>query len=199
MKMLKLTGLRVMPVYASVYIGKRTQVRYFNIMHGSRDFSVWSCGMNKRLFNPDNYGRDVDKIELTDNNYTLVPVETAKNPNNTQFYAVYSDGVESHTTDIILFWEIPNKRYTEVTYSISGSCRELGSGVTGMTRDGIEYRSPAPVLEIYGDVTLSWSGKDMIGQSLSQTISYDYATASWKIPPMEVTENIKGGEDVEQS
>lgn len=196
MKMLKLTSLCVMPVFANIYIGKKNQVKYFNIMHGSRDFAVWSCGMNKRLFNPDHYP-DVTKLELSDNNYTLVPVETAKNPENKQFYAVYSDNVESHTSDIILFWEIPNKRYTDIEYSFTGSCRELGKGETGMSRDGIVYKSPAPVLEIYGDVTLTWTGKDMQGRSLSQTVTYEYATASWKIPPMDVADTNEGKTDAE--
>ncbi len=196
MKMLKLTGLGVSPVYATIYVGKRTQVRYFNIMHGSRDFKVWSCGMNKHLFNPDNYGHDITKLELSANNYTLRPIQTAKNPGETQFYAVYSDNVDSHTTDTVLFWEIPNKRYTNVNYTFEGSCREIGCGETGMVRDGTSYMSPAPVLEIYGDVTLEWTGIDMQGKNLSQTIHYEYATSTWKIPPIEINENKQGHDNV---
>lgn len=188
MRIMKLTGVTVKPATAGIYVSKKTQQKYFNIWHGARGMKTWCCGLNKRLFNPDDTKELT--LELVDNDYAIKQVDGLSNPNGRPFYSIYKDTVETHLNDILLLWEIPNKRYTEVTYSISGEAHVIGEGETGSNRDNISYISPAPVLEIYGSCTLVWAGKNTDNQSISQTITYDYATAQFNINPMELLKYI---------
>ena len=49
------------------------------------------------------------------------------------------------------------------------------------------YCSPAPVIEILGDVTLTWNGVhnlDGVVNRVSQTIAYDYTKNIWHVEPI---------------
>jgi hypothetical protein len=191
MRILKLTEFTIKPAIASVFISKKNQQKYFNLWHGSRGLKVWGCGMNKRTFNPTDFP-DKESIELKDNNYVITPIPGLTNPGGKPFYSIYTDNVESHTNDVLLLWEIPNKRYTNVTYVTSGDCHVVGSGETGSVRDDIEYISPAPVIEIFGSCVLAWKGYDINNNIISQEITFDYPNSQWNVPALTMTSSDKG-------
>ena len=88
---------------------------------------------------------------------------------------------------VLLLWEIPNKRYINVSFETDGDCHIVGSGETGSIRDGIEYISPAPVLEIFGSCTLKWWGYDKHSNLVKQEITFDYPNSQWNIKAVTIT------------
>lgn len=175
MRILTLTSEGIGNAVATIFKNKDTI--HFNIKHGSsgRDLHVWSCGMDKKYFNPAKHQSST--FELTDDNYVLLPVrkngEQLKDKNNNNIYSVSIDNVKNHKKDIILIWEIPNNKYTSVVFTINGDVSLLGEGVIGKTRNGVDYTSPAPVLEIFGVCKLTWSGIDEHNNTVGGVIEYD--------------------------
>lgn len=197
MKILKLTGTDIGPATAIVYKNKKTEVSYFNIKHGSNGENLWTYrfGLSKTYFSPES---EDEILALTEDNYVIKPIKKdkleLKDGKGNIKYAVTKDHMENHRKDVVLFWEIPNKNYTDVTYEISGKCIELGKGISGKERENISYISPAPVLEIIGDVVLVWRAVDAEDRKIEQTIKYTYNTGEWEIGviaysnPAQVTE-----------
>ena len=89
-----------------------------------------------------------------------------------------------NTSDI--FWAIDllgssNRLYTNVNYTLQGEVRLLAEASYGKERDGINYSSPIPVLEIFGDCELTWTGTDINNHQVGQVIKYNYALKQWDI------------------
>ena len=49
-------------------------------------------------------------------------------------------------------------------------------GTTGRNREGIIYKSPAPILEASGDFVIEWVGMNKDLELVGNTISYDSKT-----------------------
>lgn len=103
--------------------------------------------------------------------------------NNTR----YNLGIEKDTTTYdttLVIWEIPNFHYVDVEYKIvSGNVEVIGEGINGIDRGGIKYKSPAPILEIEGDVVIKWSGKDKKGDSVGEILTR--VNNIWTASPLE--------------
>lgn len=187
MRLQKLTSLKILPVVAQVHKNKTNNSLYYNIKHGTHGEGLWmySCGLYKPYFTPENEG---DKLEMKDDNYIIKPVKKdnviLRDKKKNVVYNITIDLSETHKKDIIVFWEIPNKNYLEVSFKVSGLATLLGEGISGKERGEVLYSSPAPVIEVLGDCELYWTGKDIENKNISQTIKYDYAKGEWDIQPI---------------
>lgn len=197
MRILKLTGVDIRPAVAMVYKNKVSNALYFNIQHGSfgKNFWIYTCGLNKIFFTPKD---EQDRITLSDDNYILKPIkrnkEKIKDGKENILYNISIDSMENHKKDCIIFWEVPNKNYTNVTYTISGNAAMIAEGITGKERNDTIYSSPAPIIEAYGNCKLEWSGLNNNGERVSQTINFDYVNDKFDIPPITTT-TIKGDDN----
>lgn len=184
MKIMKLTSMTIAAAVAVVHANKSKNRRYFNIRHGSsgKDLWVYVCGLDVNYFSPKNTS---DALTLDADNYILTPVIRRKEPvkdiKDNVIYNITIDNMIHHKKDYLVFWEIPNKNYTTVTYTINGKCSEIGKGITGKERNDKIYSSPAPVLEIYGSCSLYWEGIDEAGNKDFQTITYNYDENRWVV------------------
>lgn len=176
MKIIKLTASKISTVKGTVIVNKKNTSKYFNIRHGSASDGLhfYSIYMDSRYFKPvDNEAT----IDLPDDKYILKPVfkdkAHIKDSKGNYSYCLSIDDVEDHKKDFIVLWEIPNKFYKGVEYTIDGDVEKIGEGSSGRVRNGTVYSSPAPVLEVFGIATLTWSGtKTKDGIKYSQTITF---------------------------
>lgn len=193
----KLTAFITEPVVAKVYFHKKNSKQYYNVKHGSssknanNDSDLWSYsfGLAKNHFPVQD---DVPELLLEGDDYIITTVkvngESIKDKKGNVLYNISKDDNDVHKKDIILLWEIPNKNYIDVKYVAEGTCTILGEGISGKERGDVIYSSPAPVIEILGDVTLTWSGRYFDNNNgykkVSQVIKYNYANNSWDIKPI---------------
>lgn len=174
MRIIKLTGINSSPAIATVHRNHKSDNMYFNIKHGSQGENLWvySCELNKSHFAPSALA---DELKLDNDNYVIIPVKkngsVVKDKKDNTLYMITIDHNQNHKQDMLIFWEIPNVNYTEVTYKITGMANDIGHGWSGKERGEICFKSPAPVIEIYGNATLEWSGLDRDGNNIKQTIT----------------------------
>lgn len=195
MRILRLTGLKIEPMTASAYTkGKDNNIKYFNVKHGSSEpgFHVYSCGVDTELGIPSS---NADTYTFTGDTYTLRSYlkpdskKPLKDKIGNQYYLIATDTTESTKKDMIVFWEIPNKNFIKCEYSLDGMVTEIGKGYLGKRRLNIEFKVPAPVLEVIGSCTLKWEAVTMDNVKYSQVINYDEGTEKWDIGIMRV---VKG-------
>lgn len=202
MRLVRLELYGVVPVVATTFKNKHNNRLYYNVQHGIKDTThrvadskTWRYGCELRIndFLPEN---ESDTISLADNNYTFKPIrfngETVKDLKGNIVHIIGINNAATDRNDVIVFWEIPNKYYTDVKHTITGECSIIGLGINGKERDGKIYTSPAPVVEILGDCTLTWSGKTENNTLITQTIKYNHQNGSWDVPPTQ--ENPLEGE-----
>lgn len=191
MRILKLTDLKILPMEAYLYSRVKDGVtkKYYNIKHGSEEkgFKVYKCLLDKVYFNPELLNDN--PLILKDDNYCLKQF-ISKDKNNKQFVISVSN-VETYKRDILVFWEIPNFNFTDVEYTLTGNVSEVDHGIIGKYRPNAIYKSPAPVLEIYGSCKLSWKAISDTNIEYSQTIEYDITKDSWVINSIQ-TKDLKG-------
>lgn len=122
---------------------------------------------------------NLSEITLTGNNYNIKPIKdkegnTIKDKKGNIRYRIEEDNGDSFKNDMILFIELPNKNYTDVTYSIDGSASIIAEAYVGKEREEVVYKSPALVLEITGDFILSYQGIDQHGRPVNGKFDYNY-------------------------
>lgn len=181
MKIGLLTGSGLLKnVTAFKFKGKKKE--YYNIQHGSSDYGQHNYLINLEAKDFDANGSDKkDQAVLTGELYTLKPIyinnELAKDRIGNTRYCLAMDHNHSHSNDLILLWEIPNFSYTDVKFRVvKGVCNCLAMGTTGRNREGIIYKSPAPILEASGDFVIEWVGLNKDLELVGNTISYDSKT-----------------------
>jgi len=192
MKIKKLTTSVLLPVTADVIANKNKEdtALFYNVKHGSRGEGLftYTIGVDKRLFKPTNSN---DKLSFDDNNYILLPIydkkQHKKDSKNNYLYFISTDRMEEHKNDYIVLWEIPNRFYTDVSYDISGDVKLIGEGSLGRSRGSNIFTSPAPVLEVYGNCKLEWSGHDSKSTVYSQVITFK--DGLWNIGKLIAEEN----------
>jgi len=196
MKIVRLTATGVEPVKAQAYYNNKKDTLYFNIKHGSvgENFGYWLGRISPKIKQPD----DISDILVLDmNNYVFVPKRTEtgvlKDKLGNTVYSIGIDFSSLHQRDIVIFWEIPNRNYSNVKFKTSGECEVIGTGYNGKDRGDIVYKSPAPIIEVVGNCELSWSGVDSDGNSIEQNILYDYTNGKWDIKPLQIIKPDKKG------
>lgn len=193
MKIVKLTTAEVKSAICQTYSKKKENgkvYRTYSIKHGTSgtDFGYWLLPVTSSIDIPTSDG---DSKELNDNKYILVK---RKQDNKSvdrlgnNLYMLAMDYNTLHQKDLIVLWEIPNKNYTSVIYTINGDVEYLGKGYNGKVRGSIIYKSPAPVLEVFGDCTIGWEAVNKEGHTCTQQIAYDYARGQWDIQPIVTSE-----------
>lgn len=187
MRILRLANFKIQPAVASLHKNKNKY--YFNLRHGTKGthFWRWSMGLDYRHFKP--VKSDTEYV-LDNDNYIIEPIKRNGNiledKAGNVMYNISVDTMSTHKKDILLLWDIPNKNFINVTYSIKGMCSVIGEGSVGRVRSEQAYKSPSPVIEILGDSILYWSGVGADGKKYSQTIKYDYAEKNWDVSPINI-------------
>jgi hypothetical protein len=190
MKIKKLDILGISTAEAKVYKSIDNKL-YFNIKHGNLGKDTWcySLSFNRKLFIPKD---EKDVIKLNNNNYDLKVIldknkNIKKDKKNNILYSITVNDIKDHIRDIILLWEIPNKEYINVEYEIKGNGKTLIEASRGKERPNGTYITPAPVIEITGDVELYWSGYDKNDNKISQSVYYNFTKDHWKIDDIKTT------------
>ena len=198
----KLTVSVLKPVTAIVVKNKnknKNNELYFNIKHGGRgeNLFTYTIGLDKHMFKPN---ATEDTLVMEDKDYILLPIYKNGMPmrdsRNNYMYYISKDQVDDHTTDYILLWEIPNKFYTDVTYTLKGNVKEIGIGINGRSRTNEIFKSPAPILEIFGNCELNWTAIDSTKRYAQKITLEDNA---WNIGKLEVTDHTYGDNTEEQT
>jgi len=180
MRILRLDNSVISPAVAVKYTNPKTKAEYYNIVHGGmgRDTWKWICGLDSRIFTPTS-----DTLELTQTDFNLKFVykgnKQLKDFKDNPVYNIIRDNDPTHCSDIMLLWTIVAKGCKDITYAVDGEAIEIGKGSYGKRRGNNVYIYPAPVLEIYGDCVLTWSGTDARGMKLKQVIEYEQARDKW--------------------
>jgi len=182
MKILRLVNSIITTATANKYIDPKSGKQYFNLTHGVKGPATWKwyAGVSPKYF-----PEEVDSIIFDNDNYGLIPVyrnnKLLADTKGNLCYNIITDNDPSNESDILLLWTIPTRTYKDIKYNISGSVDLLGEGSHGRSRGPNSVSTPAPVLEIYGDCQLRWSGLSSEDGEIEQIISYDYASSKWAI------------------
>jgi len=189
MRILKLTGNIISPAIAAATKFKNSDKMYYTLHIGSigKDLWCYKIGLDFRHFKPKD---STDILTLSGSNHFIKPIfknnEIIKDAMGNDMYVITIDHMDNHKNDILLLWEIPNKyNYTNIQYKLEGFVSELAIGYTGKVRSSLISKTPAPVLEITGDCSFSWSAEDD-KSTYEQHIKYSYAEKEWEINPIEI-------------
>jgi len=188
MKIIKLTYKETLPVTTTII--KNRDNKYHNLKHGTRGLGLWEWSASMNVVN---YPVIEDKTILLDkDNYTIVPVTKDKkiitDSLHNVLYSITTDDITSHRKDILLLWELPIKNFKTISYTLSGDVLELGNGYIGKVRGTRRQKIAAPVLEITGDSTLTWTGVTFDNKHYKQTVNFTYSDSSWDINPPKLIE-----------
>lgn len=174
-------------VSATIYSDTRNNKKYYNLLHGgirnNGKTYPWKCGVDAKLFPVTD--TSPESLLLDNDNYTLIPAIKNKKQimdiNNNYVYMLSQDNNATHQHDILVLWEIMNNYYTDISYTIDGSCDIIGNAVIGRFKgysggtgrsSAKLYMATAPVLLVYGDCTLKWVGVNEDGSSHQQEFIY---------------------------
>jgi len=190
MEIKKLTWTGIEPMKAQAFYNNKGDRLFFNVKHGTEGklFGYWLGRVSPKIAKP----KDISDTYVFDkNNYVLIPnrdkvtgnINKDKLGNN--IYSIGIDYSTIHQNDIILFWEIPNKNYKDVNFEINGDANLIGMAYNGKDRgDDNLHISPAPVVEIYGNCTLTWKAININNDEIYQTAKYNYNNGVWEISPV---------------
>lgn len=173
MKLIKLVGDEVKPVYADPYTNPKTGTKHFNIIIGSnKDIA------HRRHIKLDSniFGNPIlDKsFELIDNDYIIKPIYNKSN-NSTFNYVLSKDNSEVHKNDVLLIWELPNVNQENTETEIKGVYDKLLETTYVKRRQDKRFESPILVLELMSDCTLS-----MTINGVKKTLYFNYKTSEFK-------------------
>lgn len=133
-----------------VYKGRLPETFYYNLIHGDKEGWEYRLSVDSRITKV----KEGVTYKLDKNYYVLRPITKNGKPlldNKGNAYQVISrDFDTAHKNNMLLLWELPPE-YNDAKYHIKGFANEIGLGYHG--------KVPAPVLEIYGDCTLTCIGE----------------------------------------
>lgn len=187
MRIVTLTAYSLRPAVAVAFRNNKEDM-YFNIKHGGIGHAshVYSMGIDKSLGRPTSMD---ERLTLTKTSYVILPIVDKKtgvqkkDRNNNPVFYITHDTVNDHTNEYVVLWEIPNKRYTNVKYTLDGDAHVIAEGSHGKRREINGFHSPSPIIEVSGPCKLSWSAVTQDGRNIEQTILFD--NDSWSIGSVE--------------
>jgi len=201
MKIVRLGSASVSPVVAEAYKVKNKNNKEsfsYNVRHGTAGpkLGFWSVMLDFKLGKPEN---KESTLLLDQNNYVLRPfapggvngTDVLGNKN----YIISTDNNSIFKDDLLVLWDIHHKNYIKVEYEISGDISEIGKAYNGRDRGDIVYKSPAPILEVFGDCTLAWTGTNQNGDVFSQTFEYTYQDQKWNIGQIVKNQGVQNEKD----
>ena len=122
MRIIQISGMYLTTPNASVYRNKKGDA-YFNIFFGTNDgkHRVYKLMFYNRYFDPNK----MNKIDYSRDDYALAPyIKNNKEIHSRDgelIYIITRDTSYNIKNNVLLFWEIPNARYTDVKYNVKGS------------------------------------------------------------------------------
>ena len=153
MKILKITTDGLLEPMVALPIEKNEKV-YYNIFHGDKECWEYRCAIDSRIALP-----KLNKDLILKEDHFIFRYLTDENDNNildqtgNKYIVISKNSNPGHKADSLIFWEVP-VGVRELEYSIDGFANEIGSGYKGDK----ENKVPAPVLDVYGDCKLSYTG-----------------------------------------
>lgn len=182
MKFVKIANNEIKNVVARAI--KKSDKLYYNINFGSngtfknKKLKELHLLLNVRFFIPNNLQ---DELVLDQDYYILNPYrnkegQIIKDKYGNIVYIVGKDDAYFHKKDVVLFWEIPNYNEIDVEYKIDGNYNIIGEGSLGKERGEETYSSPAVIVELNGNCTLSWKSK-----KYKQEIKFTYDSGKFDI------------------
>lgn len=197
MKVIKISSTKVECPTATAVMSKNNKDPRFKIILGSEGDGVYPymLGLDTKYFKPTDIE---DKVILEGDNYIIKEVKSPDTkkpmvlPDGKKLYTISKSSAHTFPKDTIVIWEIPNSRYTDVEYEISGDVEKLVEGGSiGKIRNGIAYTSPTLVLEVFGDCELKWTALNKENKRISQTVKYSYDSDEYKISSIEIVKGEK--------
>jgi len=188
MRVVRLTGSLLTPAVADIFINRKTGAVHHNLSHGAKSKGCWKwfAGISHEHFS-----LDTQPYELADDNYVLLPVKTKgmtlKDAKGNICYNIGIDSDPSHTSNILVLWSPADRSYTGIKTALRGACEVIGTGRNIVNRTRGES-TPAPVVEIYGDAVLTWSGVRSDGALVEQSIEYSHGGKNWTFGDINVLE-----------
>ena len=182
MRLLKLTQYAIQNVKPSIYKSASNKL-YYNIILGSKPphGRTTTIKLDSLLFDP---VKQEDLI-LENDNYILKPYirnnKVDKDSHGNTNFVLTQDNNGVHKRDILVLWEIPNNRYTNVRYHIEGEVNILSRAISGKTSNDQKFTSPYLLLEVYGSCNLEWTGLDKDNRLVKQTVDYNEYPETWDI------------------
>lgn len=184
MRFVKIANNGIKNVVARTIKSKNDNKLYYNITFGSngnfkdKKLRELRLLMNINFFVPKTLQ---DELNLDQDDYILNPYkdkdgQVKKDIYGNTIYIVGKDDAYFHKRDIILFWEIPNYNENNIQYKIEGDHNIIGEGQLGKERGENTYISPAVIVELNGDCTLSWTSL-----KYKQELKFDYAKGQFEI------------------
>ena len=189
MQILKYVNYKLVPAEAKFYNNSVKGKDYvmYTVDIGSAGKGLWKYFMKLGHSVVDKQHPDTQKVILEGDNYTIRPIKDKdgnilKDALGNVRYKIEEDRTDAFKTDIILFIEIPNKNYTDVEYKLSVCATIIAKAFIGKERDSDKViKSPALVLEITGDFSLSYTAKDQFSQTINGIYTFDYKTKGFDI------------------
>lgn len=210
MKILRLRNNKVAPCVAYCSAQYKSGVNKdklsFMIQHGNYGEHSWCLRtyLHRDTFPPtksgdtlvldkNNYTFKVQRRAIKDKNNKTIESEFTKDNRGNYIYMVDKDEISLYNNNIILFWDIPITTCDDVEYQLEGNVRTLADGEYAKEYLDSVLVVPAPILEIYGDCKLSWSGLDSVRNiKYKQSITYNYNRDEWdstNIEKINLTDN----------
>jgi len=189
MRITRLTGSLISPAVADIFINRKTEVVHHNLSHGTKSTGCWKwfAGLSHEHFDLAN-----EPYTLDGDSYVLLPVKKngliLKDAKGNVCYNIGIDSDPSHVNNILVLWTPAERAYSDVVVDVSGSCEIVGHGKNIANRTNRES-SPAPVVEIYGDADLYWTGKRADGVVVCQHVKYNLGTKQWTFSDVTASED----------
>ena len=183
MKFLKLSDHKLDKLVANVYKNDKNGNLYYIVRHGDLNVknisAQYTLSIDSKLAKPK---EESDIFVLEDETLTIKPIyvrgSLVKNKRNEQLYTITAERSGMPDKDMFVFWYIPANRckHGDVTYTLQGNVNLIAEARYAKDRGEVIFSTPAPVLEIYGNCVLTWSGVDLDGKKHGQSITYDTLT-----------------------
>jgi len=163
MKIVRINTNITSPAIAEVYINNKTDRLYYNLTHGTMGDSLWKwvAMLDASKFRPAGIN---DTLTLTGNDYNIVPIKKDKNNYlkdnvGNMVFKITTDTSEEHKNDLLVLWDIPNKKYDNIFFNLYGLVDTIGMGKNGKVRESSTISTPAPILEVQGESEFTWVAK----------------------------------------
>jgi len=166
-------------VTAELFVNKRNGKKYYNLRHGfkGKNTWVWYACLDANSFDVD--GRE---IALDGADYYLDPIirdgEVMTNPRGEVCYNLTKTTQGIGKNDRLVLWYPDCRGYVDVKCNVSGKANVIGNGTFSLPGQPSEVY-PAPVVILYGNSELHWSGIDDCGKQAEQVIKYNYELGTW--------------------
>lgn len=185
----KYFNYKMSPAVAKMYNNSKKGKDFivYTVDIGSTGKTLWKYFMKLGSSITSKLHPETTEVTLDGNNYYIKPArnkdgEIVKDNMGNVRYKIEEDSSDAFKNDIILFMEIPNKNYTDVKYKISGCATELAIAYIGKERtEQKTTRSPALVLEITGDFTLTYTAIDQFNKLVTGKFDFNYNTKSFTV------------------